>query len=88
MHSFFILQAASPVLTAAASQNLVTSALDKIVKLRVRHETAADHRTRELARIRQLFVPELILRLYTHLVSSRTQIPSAYLCLLSCVATP
>jgi nuclear pore complex protein Nup107 len=35
----------------------------------------ADRRTRELARIRQLFVPELILRLHTLLVSSRTHIP-------------
>ena len=32
---------------------------------------AADRRVRELARIRQLFVPELILRLHTLLVSSR-----------------
>src|ERR1700761_1934389 len=36
---------------------------------------AADRRARELARIRQLFVPELILRLHTLLVSSRTHIP-------------
>ncbi len=35
----------------------------------------ADRRARELARIRQLFVPELILRLHTLLVSSRTHIP-------------
>ena len=33
MRSFFILPAASSVLIAAASQNLVTSALDQIVKL-------------------------------------------------------
>ena len=41
----------------------------------VHHETIADRRTRELARIRQLFVPELILRLHTLLVSSRTHVP-------------
>ncbi|KAI0294069.1 nuclear pore protein 84/107 [Multifurca ochricompacta] len=34
-----------------------------------------DRRARELARIRQLFVPELILRLHDLLVSSRTHIP-------------
>ena len=36
---------------------------------------AADRRVRELARIRQLFVPELILRLHTLLVSSRAHLP-------------
>ncbi|KAH9989542.1 107-domain-containing protein [Russula vinacea] len=34
-----------------------------------------DRRARELARIRQLFIPELILRLHGLLVSSRTHIP-------------
>lgn len=36
---------------------------------------AADRRARELARIRLLFVPELILRLHTLLISSRMHIP-------------
>ncbi len=35
----------------------------------------ADRRARELGRIRQLFVPELILRLHTLLVLSRAHIP-------------
>jgi Nuclear pore protein 84 / 107 len=43
---------------------------------------AADRRARELARIRQLFIPELILRLHTILVSSRTHIPECALALL------
>jgi nuclear pore complex protein Nup107 len=40
---------------------------------------AADRRVRELARIRQVFVPELILRLHSLLVSSRTYIPECVL---------
>lgn len=39
------------------------------------HGVVADRRSRELARIRQLFVPELIFRLHALLVSSRTHIP-------------
>lgn len=39
----------------------------------------ADRRARELARIRQLFIPELILRLHGLLVSSRTHIPECVL---------
>lgn len=35
----------------------------------------ADRRGRELARIRQIFIPELILRLHGLLISSRTHIP-------------
>ncbi|KAH9043875.1 nuclear pore protein 84/107 [Lactarius pseudohatsudake] len=61
---------------------LVSSAHEQIVKLLTTDwlvpetETpATDRRARELGRIRQLFVPELILRLHTLLVSSRTHIP-------------
>ena len=39
----------------------------------------ADRRGRELARIRQIFIPELILRLHELLVSSRTHIPECVL---------
>ena len=48
----------------------------------------ADRRTRELARIRQLFIPELILRLHGLLVSSRTHIPEYVLVFLSSFARP
>jgi hypothetical protein len=41
----------------------------------------ADRRVRELARIRQVFVPELILRLHALLVSSRIHIPECVLML-------
>jgi nuclear pore complex protein Nup107 len=44
----------------------------------------ADRRVRELARIRQVFVPELILRLHMLLVSSRTHIPECVLILSVC----
>ncbi|KAN0138564.1 Nuclear pore protein 84/107 [Lactarius tabidus] len=61
---------------------LVSSAHEQIVKLLTTDwlvpetETpATDRRARELARIRQLFVPELILRLHTLLISSRTHVP-------------
>ncbi|KAH9075675.1 107-domain-containing protein [Lactarius deliciosus] len=61
---------------------LVSSAHEQIVKLLTTDwlvpetETpATDRRARELGRIRQLFIPELILRLHTLLVSSRTHIP-------------
>jgi len=43
----------------------------------------ADRRGRELARIRQIFIPELILRLHGLLVSSRTHIPECVLRFLS-----
>lgn len=39
----------------------------------------ADRRGRELGRIRQIFIPELILRLHGLLVSSRTHIPECVL---------
>lgn len=39
----------------------------------------ADRRGRELARIRQIFIPELILRLHGLLVSSRTHMPECVL---------
>lgn len=39
----------------------------------------ADRRGRELARIRQIFIPELILRLHALLVSSRKHIPECVL---------
>ncbi len=39
----------------------------------------ADRRGRELARIRHLFIPDLILRLHALLVSSRTHIPECVL---------
>jgi len=62
---------------------LVSSAREQILKLLTTDwlvpegdVPAADRRARELARIRQLFVPELILRLHTLLVSSRTHIPN------------
>ncbi|KAH9976532.1 nuclear pore protein 84/107 [Russula compacta] len=61
---------------------LVSSAREQILKLLMTDwlvpeaETpATDRRARELARIRQLFVPELIFRLHALLVSSRTHIP-------------
>jgi Nuclear pore protein 84 / 107 len=49
---------------------------------------AADRRVRELARIRQVFVPELILRLHTLLVSSRTHIPEYVLISVSSSSAP
>ena len=39
----------------------------------------ADRRGRELARIRQIFIPDLILRLHELLVSSRTHLPECVL---------
>jgi len=50
---------------------------------------STDRRVRELARIRQLFVPELILRLHALLISSRTHLPDNVrhaLCLANIVA--
>ena len=42
---------------------------------------AGDRRTRELVRIRQLYIPELVIRLHALLCASRTRIPS-------CVPSP
>jgi nuclear pore complex protein Nup107 len=62
--------------------DLVSSAREQILKLLTMDwlisetdPTATDRRGRELARIRQIFIPELILRLHGLLVSSRIHIP-------------
>ncbi|KAH9971849.1 nuclear pore protein 84/107 [Lactifluus volemus] len=62
--------------------NLVSSGHEQILKLLTTdwlvpdaEIPATDRRSRELTRIRQLFIPELILRLHTLLLSSRTHIP-------------
>jgi len=62
--------------------DLVTNAREQILKLLTMDwlvpesdNPATDRRGRELGRVRQIFIPELILRLHGLLVSSRTHIP-------------
>ncbi|KAI0048451.1 nuclear pore protein 84/107 [Auriscalpium vulgare] len=64
-------------------QGLVEQARDQIVKLLTTdwlipggENTGGDRRLRELTRVRQLYIPELILRLHVLLLSSRTKIPA------------
>ena len=58
-----------------SSASLSTASFFLCTSSLIGQHPAADRRVRELARIRQLFVPELILRLHTLLVSSRTHLP-------------